>query len=77
MTAVLMTFVPCLFEGGALILLFHHFFGFDYYIAGLCAFMIAAVSPAVIVPTMLDLKEARYGEKNEVPLYCSGRGLGG
>jgi NhaP-type Na+/H+ or K+/H+ antiporter len=67
MTAVLMTFVPCLFEGGALIFLFRYFFGFDLYTAGLTAFMIAAVSPAVIVPTMLDLKEARYGEKNEVP----------
>ncbi len=67
MTAVLMTFIPCLLEGGVLIFLFRSFFGFDLYTAGLTAFMIAAVSPAVIVPTMLDLKEARYGEKNEVP----------
>jgi NhaP-type Na+/H+ or K+/H+ antiporter len=66
-TAVLMTFVPCLFEGGALTFLFHHFFGFDWYVAGLTAFMIAAVSPAVIVPSMLDLIEQGYGKKNEVP----------
>ncbi|MDC7225772.1 MAG: cation:proton antiporter [Spirochaetales bacterium] len=66
-TAVLMTFVPCLLEGGALTLLFYHFFVFDWYVAGLTAFMIAAVSPAVIVPSMLDLIEQGYGKKNEVP----------
>ncbi len=65
--ALLMTIVPCIFEGSALILLFHFLFGFNWYVAGLTAFMIAAVSPAVIVPTMLDLKERGYGEKNEVP----------
>lgn len=65
--AILMTIVPCLFEGGILMLLFHRFFGFDWYVSGLTAFMIAAVSPAVIVPSMLDLKERGYGEKNEVP----------
>jgi len=66
-TAVLMTFVPCLFEGTALTILFHHFFAFDWYVSGLTAFMIAAVSPAVIVPSMLDLIEQNYGKKNEVP----------
>ncbi|MBI9103175.1 MAG: cation:proton antiporter [Spirochaetales bacterium] len=66
-TAILMTFIPCLFEGGALILLFHHFFNFDWYVSGLTAFMIAAVSPAVIVPSMLTLIEENYGKKNEVP----------
>ena len=66
-TAILMAVVPCLFEGGVLILLFRSVFGFDWQAAGLAAFMIAAVSPAVIVPSMLDLKERGYGEKNEVP----------
>ena len=65
--AVLMTIVPCVFEGAALTVLFHLFFNFDWYVSGLTAFMIAAVSPAVIVPTMLDLKERGYGERNEVP----------
>ncbi len=66
-TAILMAFVPCLFEGAALIFLFHHFFDFDWYVSGLTAFMISAVSPAVIVPSMLDLIEQGYGKKNEVP----------
>ena len=66
-TAVFMTFIPCVFEGTVLIFLFHHFFGFNWWVSGLTAFMIAAVSPAVIVPTMLDLKEQGYGKSNEVP----------
>jgi len=66
-TAILMTFVPCLFEGTVLTFLFHYFFNFDWYVAGLTAFMIAAVSPAVIVPSMLDLIEKGYGKRNEVP----------
>jgi solute carrier family 9B (sodium/hydrogen exchanger), member 1/2 len=66
-TAILMAFVPCIFEGTALTFLFHHFFGFDWYISGLTAFMISAVSPAVIVPSMLELIEQNYGNKNEVP----------
>ena len=65
--AILMAVVPCLLEGGVLLLLFRSVFGFDWYVAGLTAFMIAAVSPAVIVPSMLDLKDRGYGEKNEVP----------
>ena len=66
-TAILMTFVPCLFEGGILSVLFHQLFGFGWQVSGLTAFMIAAVSPAVIVPSMLDLIEQGYGKKNEVP----------
>lgn len=66
-TAILMTFVPCILEGGVLTYLFRYIFDFDWYVSGLTAFMIAAVSPAVIVPSMLDLIEEGYGKKNEVP----------
>lgn len=66
-TALLMTFVPCLFEGTALMLVFHYMLGFAWSVAGLTAFMLSAVSPAVIVPTMLNLKERGYGKRNEVP----------
>ncbi|WP_087023033.1 cation:proton antiporter [Thaumasiovibrio subtropicus] len=65
--AVLMTFVPCLFEGAALTYIFHWLFGFDWAVAGLTAFMIAAVSPAVVVPTMLEMKAKGFGKKREVP----------
>lgn len=66
-TALLMSFIPCIFEGLALLFLFHHFFEFSYTTAGLTAFMISAVSPAVIVPSMLDIKAKRIGEQKEVP----------
>jgi solute carrier family 9B (sodium/hydrogen exchanger), member 1/2 len=66
-TALLMSFVPCIVEGAALTVLFHIFFGFAWPVSGLTAFMLAAVSPAVIVPSMLDLKERGRGKKNEVP----------
>jgi solute carrier family 9B (sodium/hydrogen exchanger), member 1/2 len=67
LTAVLMTCVPCLIEGSALTVAFHFLFGFEWTIAGLTGFMLAAVSPAVIVPSMLDLKNKGYGRENEVP----------
>jgi NhaP-type Na+/H+ or K+/H+ antiporter len=66
-TALLMSFIPGLMEGGALTVVLHILFDFAWPVAGLCAFMLAAVSPAVIVPSMLDLLERGYGKKNEVP----------
>ena len=67
LTAFLMSWVPCVIEGGALTVLFRQFFGFGWAVSGLTAFMLAAVSPAVVVPSMLDLKARRRGEKNDVP----------
>ncbi len=67
LTAFLMSWVPCVIEGAALTVLFRHAFSFDWSVAGLTAFMLAAVSPAVVVPSMLDLKSRRRGEKNDVP----------
>lgn len=65
--AILLAFIPCLFEGFTLMFLFHRIIGFDWAVAGVCAFLIAAVSPAVVVPSMLDLKEKGFGQKNDVP----------
>lgn len=65
--ALLMSFLPCLFEGGALILLFHFFMGFPWFSAGVTAFLLAAVSPAVVVPSMLDMKERGLGQEKDVP----------
>ncbi|NQT59849.1 MAG: cation:proton antiporter [Bacteroidetes bacterium] len=66
-TTILMALIPCLFEGTALTVALHYFFGFAWSIAGLTAFMLSAVSLAVIVPSMLDLKDRGIGRKNEVP----------
>lgn len=67
LTALLMAFVPAVLEGTVLTVLMHFLFDFDWVIAGLAGFMLAAVSPAVIVPSMLHLKDKGYGRKNEVP----------
>ena len=66
-TAVLMTFVPCVCEGAVLTVLFRSVFAFPWEVAGLTAFMLAAVSPAVIVPSMLELIERGYGQRHGVP----------
>lgn len=63
--AILMAIVPCLFEGTAVTLLFHTVYRWDLYQAGMAGFMIAAVSPAVVVPSMLELK-AQGREKRGV-----------
>ncbi len=62
--ALMMAFIPCLIEGTALTLIVRYAAGFNWYVAGVTGFMISAVSPAVIVPSMLDLKNKGH---NEVP----------
>jgi len=75
-TALFMSFVPCLFEGGALMVLLHLFLGFSWLTAGVCSFILAAVSPAVVVPSMLNLQESGLGEEKEVPtLILAGASL--
>jgi NhaP-type Na+/H+ or K+/H+ antiporter len=66
MAAVLMTFIPCLLEGTVLTILFMNLFDFPWQVAGLTAFMLAAVSPAVVVPSMLELQEKGLGKRNGV-----------
>lgn len=67
LSAVLMTFIPCMFEGAALTVILNALFGFEWAVAGLTGFMLAAVSPAVVVPSMLELQAKGYGQKNAVP----------
>lgn len=65
--AILMSFLPCILEASAVTVAMHYLFHFDWVIAALTASMISAVSPAVIVPTMLDLKSKGFGKRREVP----------
>lgn len=62
-TAILMSAVPCIIEGTALTVVFHLLFDFPWTIAGMTGFMLAAVSPAVVVPSMLALKNNGNGKK--------------
>lgn len=66
-TTILMSVVPCLAEGLGLLFVFHFWLGYSYAVAGMAAFILSAVSPAVIVPSMLDLHERGYGVKKQVP----------
>ncbi len=65
--AIRMSFIPGVFEGITILLLAHFVFNFSIIEAGLLGFILAAVSPAVVVPTMLELKDSGYGNKKEVP----------
>ena len=65
--AVNMSFIPGVLEGTTVMLIAHYILGFSFIEGGMLGFIIAAVSPAVVVPAMLDLKDMGYGAKKDVP----------
>ncbi len=74
--AVRMGFVPGILEGAAVALAACVFLDLAPYEAGMLGFIIAAVSPAVVVPQMLELKERGFGKHKEVPtLVLAGASL--
>ncbi|MCT4619744.1 MAG: cation:proton antiporter [Marinisporobacter sp.] len=65
--AVKMSFIPGIFEGFTIMLLGSFLFGISKIEAGMLGFIIAAVSPAVVVPLMLSFIEKNFGEKKGIP----------
>ena len=65
--AALMGIVPGLVEGGAVLALAWGVFGFSLPEAGMLAFILAAVSPAIVVPQMMEFRDGGYGQKRHVP----------
>ena len=65
--ALLMCFVPACFEIAGMVLLAPSLLGISILEAALMGTVIAAVSPAVIVPKMLFLMENKNGTKNSIP----------
>lgn len=65
--AILMCFVPACFEMLGVVLLAPKLLGVDVIEAAIIGSVIAAVSPAVIVPRMIKLIEEGYGSKHSVP----------
>jgi NhaP-type Na+/H+ or K+/H+ antiporter len=65
--ALKMSCIPCLVEGTTVTLIAHFLLKLDWASAGMLGFIIAAVSPAVVVPQMLDIKTKGYGKEREVP----------
>lgn len=65
--AVLMCFVPALFEIVGIMLLAPRLLHLSYVEAALLGTVVAAVSPAVIVPKMLQLIDRNYGTSKSIP----------
>ncbi|MDO5738257.1 MAG: cation:proton antiporter [Eubacteriales bacterium] len=74
--AILMSFVPASVEIFAIVVIAPYLLGLSYLEAALLGAVLAAVSPAVIVPKMLNLMTANYGTKKGVPqLILAGASL--
>ncbi len=65
--AATMSCIPGLCEGGIITVVAHYLIGMPWLISGILGFIIAAVSPAVVVPQMLDLKDKGFGKNKEIP----------
>jgi NhaP-type Na+/H+ or K+/H+ antiporter len=65
--AILMCFVPACFEMVGIIILAPLLLDVTILEAAIIGAVVAAVSPAVIVPRMLKLMEEGYGTKNSIP----------
>lgn len=65
--AVLMCFVPATFEIVGAVLLAPPLLGVTVIEAAIMGAMLAAVSPAIIVPKMLTLMEKGYGMQKSIP----------
>lgn len=66
-SAVMMCFVPACFEIGAMMLLAPKLLGISLLDAAIMGSVIAAVSPAVVVPRMIKLIESGYGTAKSIP----------
>lgn len=65
--AILMCFLPACFEIVGVLLIAPKLLGLTLLQAAIMGSVIAAVSPAVIVPRMLAIMEAGYGKKHSIP----------
>lgn len=65
--AVRISSIPCVLEGLFVLAAAYFFLDFSFAEAGMLGFILAAVSPAVVVPSMLELKESRFGENKQIP----------
>lgn len=65
--ALLMSFVPGIMEGGTIALLGPRFLPLTHLESAMLGFIVAAVSPAVVVPMMIGFIERRKGAKKGIP----------
>ncbi|NMA84897.1 MAG: sodium:proton antiporter [Epulopiscium sp.] len=65
--AILMCFVPATFELIGTIIFAPILFSISYIEAAIMGAVLAAVSPAVVVPRMIKIMESGYGKKESIP----------
>lgn len=65
--AVLMSFLPAVFEIAAFVLFAPWILGVDRIEAAIVGAVLGAVSPAIVVPRMVDLMEHGYGTDKRIP----------
>lgn len=65
--AIRLSFIPVVLEGLIIMLISGYFFQMSRVEAGMLGFIIAAVSPAVIVPSMLSLIDRGKGKEKGIP----------
>ncbi len=65
--AILMCFVPATFELAGMLLLAPRILGISLLEAAIMGAVVAAVSPAVVVPKMIKLIDEGYGTKKSIP----------
>lgn len=66
-SAFKMSFIPGLMEGFTIALISRNLLGFTFIQGGILGFIIAAVSPAVVVPSMLNMMKKGLGKEKGVP----------
>jgi len=66
-TAILLGFVPALLEGAAITFMAQRLFGISMLEAAVMGSAVAAVSPAVVVPSMIRFIEDKKGAKKGIP----------
>ncbi|WP_394022516.1 cation:proton antiporter [Anaerococcus martiniensis] len=65
--AILLSFLPATIEMLAIIFLAQRFFNLNVIDAGIMAAVLAAVSPAIVVPCMIKLIDEGYGADKNIP----------
>jgi NhaP-type Na+/H+ or K+/H+ antiporter len=71
-TALLMSCIPAIFEGAVITFLAPKFLGISYLEAAILGAILSAVSPAVVVPLMINFIDQRRGTKKGIPTLILG-----
>merc|ERR1712136_156665 len=61
------TFIPCFVEALVVAILSHFLLGFPWTVGFMLGFVLAAVSPAVIIPCLMSLSQRGYGVEKGIP----------